>query len=222
MAEGEKGEGAEVVEDKVEKKVLPNKWDMGSVKHTLDEVIADVVTRDCEYPEDFTASNVRNVLSLLACLMAPASHFVPPYMEKNEVYFLSSEMKTSKNLFVLACVVVFGVNFLALLAFQFMYEREAILFTRQKEGSYSTSGLRVSTVMNRFDDVYKITLEERKAGGNTGSKEKLFGKDPMTFEKSVTKWIDEDGVIVQDVVASDVAKFVRAFEKSAYKSKKSK
>ena len=195
-------------------KKLENKGDQGAVKHLLDELVADVVTSECEYPEDFTSSNVRILLSFAACVAAPASHFLPPYLEREGITLLSTDEKTSKNLIVLACVLFYAVSFLALLAFQYLHEKEAILFTKQKKGVSSSSGLRVSTRMERFDDVYKITVVERKsARGTTNS-------DPMTLERSITKWIDEDGVVAEKLVSKDVKRFVKAFEKSVHKAKK--
>ena len=41
----------------------------------------------------------------------------------------------------------------------------------------------------------------------------------MTFEKSITKWIDVNGVVAEDLVKKDMTKFLKQFEKSAYKKK---
>merc|ERR1739848_555354 len=139
--------------------------------------------------------------------MAPASHFLPPYLEKH------GHLPDLPGGAVTKDAVLF----------QYLYEKEAILFTRQKKGAFSSSGLRVSTRMERFDDAYKITVEERKAAGGKASKNaamSTFTRDPMTFQKSITKWIDEDGVVAQDLLQKDVKKYIKSFEKSAYKSKK--
>lgn len=210
---------------KEEERKVANKGDLGAVKHVLDELVAEVVTTECEYPEDFTSSNVRILLSLVACLMAPASHFLPPYLEKHGHLpdLPGGGGAVTKDAVVLLCLVVYGITFVALVLFQYLYEKEAILFTRQKKGAFSSSGLRVSTRMERFDDAYKITVEERKAAGGKASKNaamSTFTRDPMTFQKSITKWIDEDGVVAQDLLQKDVKKYIKSFEKSAYKSKK--
>ena len=41
----------------------------------------------------------------------------------------------------------------------------------------------------------------------------------MEFGKSVTKWIDVNGVIAEDIVKKDLNKFLKSFAKSAYKKK---
>ena len=200
----------------VEEKVV-KKEDMAAVKHALDEIVADIVTSDCGYPENFTASNVRMALSFVACLMAPASHFLPPYLEKHE----KIEAK-SKNAVVLACVVIYAIFFTALALFQYLYEKEAILFTGPKQsgaGAPSAFGLRVSTGMEKFDDVYKVTLAPVFASGNTAVAA-TGGGGEFSLEKSVTKWIDTDGVIAEDVVKRDVKRFVQAFEKRVGKTKR--
>ena len=40
------------------------------------------------------------------------------------------------------------------------------------------------------------------------------------FKKSITKWIDVDGNIAEDIVRKDMSKFVEAFETSQYKKSK--
>ncbi len=42
----------------------------------------------------------------------------------------------------------------------------------------------------------------------------------MTFNKSITEWIDVNGVIAEDVVKKDVTAFLQKYEKSAYKKTK--
>ena len=91
------------------------------MKHALDEILVDVVT-DADYPEDFTASNVRILLSLVVCLMAPASHFLPAYVEEHTSFDLS------KKAIILLCLAVYAVGSIILTAFAYMYEKDAILF----------------------------------------------------------------------------------------------
>ena len=102
------------------------------MKHALDEILVDVVT-DADYPEDFTASNVRILLSLVVCLMAPASHFLPAYVEEHTSFDLS------KKAIILLCLAVYAVGSIILTAFAYMYEKDAILFTKQKKVRRRTS-----------------------------------------------------------------------------------
>ena len=76
----------------------------------------------------------------------------------------------------------------------------------------------MSTQLERFQDVYKITIEPK--GNAKRREERQFERDPMTFEKSITKWIDLNGVVAEDIVRKDLKRFLATFEKSAYKKKK--
>jgi len=61
--------------------------------------------------------------------------------------------------------------------------------------------------------MYKITLAPVTYG-------QQFERDPMDFEKSITQWIDVNGVVAEEVVRKDVSKFLKSYEKSAYKKTK--
>mmetsp|Transcript_13912 Transcript_13912/g.31860 ORF Transcript_13912/g.31860 Transcript_13912/m.31860 type:complete len:212 (-) Transcript_13912:155-790(-) len=185
-----------------------NKGDLTSVKYALDDVVADVVT-EAGYPRDDTASNVRILLSLIVCLTVPASHFLPSYVEENHAHLLA----LGKNTVVFACLAVYALGSVSMAAFAYLYEKDAILITKQKKGAFSSSGLRVTTNIERFDDMYKITLAPVTYG-------QQFERDPMDFEKSITQWIDVNGVVAEEVVRKDVSKFLKSYEKSAYKKTK--
>jgi len=159
------GEKQETVEENQKELRKINKGDLAAVKHALDEILVDVVT-DADYPEDFTASNVRILLSLVVCLMAPASHFLPAYVEEHTSFDLS------KKAIILLCLAVYAVGSIILTAFAYMYEKDAILFTKQKKGTFSSSGLRVSTNMERYDDTYQITIAPLTKSGK--NKEQQF------------------------------------------------
>jgi hypothetical protein len=220
-----------------------NKGDTAGVKYALDELLVEVVTGDKQggYPEDFTTSNVRISLSFLVCLMAPVSHFLPEYLEgkRGEEWYLklkatlgmAPEKEITTPAVVLTCLVVYALGTIALAVLALAYERDAILFTKPKKtGTFSTSGLRVSTELERYDDMFKVIFAplqpaaKGKKGTSSSSpakinKEKQFQRDPMVFEKSITQWIDVNGVVAEDIVKKDMEKFLKQFEKSAYKKK---
>uniref|UniRef100_A0A7N0T9K9 Signal peptidase complex subunit 2 n=1 Tax=Kalanchoe fedtschenkoi TaxID=63787 RepID=A0A7N0T9K9_KALFE len=91
-------------------------------------------------------------------------------------------------------------------------EKNAILFTHPPEGSFTSTGLVVSSKLPRFSDLYTLTVASADPGSISANK-------PVEFTKSVTKWFTKNGVLVEGLFWRDVAGLVSDYAKEPKKSK---
>ncbi|KAL9688731.1 hypothetical protein QQ045_033155 [Rhodiola kirilowii] len=76
-------------------------------------------------------------------------------------------------------------------------EKNAILFTHPLEGSFTSTGLVVSSKLPRFSDLYTLTIA-------SADPESISANKPVELTKSVTKWFTKDGVLVEGLFWRDV------------------
>ncbi|CAM8970450.1 unnamed protein product [Rhodiola kirilowii] len=94
----------------------------------------------------------------------------------------------------------------------FTKEKNAILFTHPPEGSFTSTGLIVSSKLPRFSDLYTLTIA-------SADPESISANKPVELTKSVTKWFTKDGVLVEGLFWKDVEGLVSDYAKEQNKTK---
>ncbi|KAF8048947.1 hypothetical protein N665_2346s0003 [Sinapis alba] len=162
-----------------------NLLDHNSIKHMLDESVSDIV-KSRGYKEDVRLSNLKLILGTIIILVALVAQFY------NKKY-----------------VVLNGVLQLIL----YTKEKNAILFTYPPEGSFTSTGLVVSSKLPRFSDDYTLTID------SADPKSISAGKS-VQLTKSVTQWFTKDGVLVEGLFWKDVEALIKDYAKEEPKKKK--
>ncbi|KAJ6322673.1 hypothetical protein OIU77_012503 [Salix suchowensis] len=91
-------------------------------------------------------------------------------------------------------------------------EKNAILVTYPPKGSYTSTGLVVSSKLPRFSDEYTLNI------ASADPKSISAGK-PVQFTKSVTQWFTRDGVLVEGLFWKDVEALINDYAAEPKKSK---
>ncbi|KAH1263294.1 putative signal peptidase complex subunit 2 [Glycine max] len=92
-------------------------------------------------------------------------------------------------------------------------EKNAILFTYPPVGSFTSTGLVVSSKLPRFSDMYTLTIA-------SADPKSISANDQVHFTKSVTQWFTKDGVLVEGLFWKDVEALIVQYTKEPKKSKK--
>ncbi|URE18087.1 Signal peptidase complex subunit [Musa troglodytarum] len=152
-----------------------NLLDHHSIKHLLDESVAEVV-KSRGYAEDLRLSNVRLLIGSVIIAIALLAQFYPKKFPENRDFLIFISYTKEKN---------------------------AILFTYPPAGSFNSTGLVVSSKLPRFSDMYTLTIasaDPKSISANkpvvlTKSVTKWFTKDGVLVEglfwKDVEKLIDD-------------------------------
>ncbi|KAF7830985.1 putative signal peptidase complex subunit 2 [Senna tora] len=164
-----------------------NLLDHHSIKHILDESISEVVTSR-GYSEDVRLSNVRLFLGTIIIVIALFAQFYKKKFPENRD-------------FLIACILII-----------FTKEKNAILFTYPPAGSYTGTGLIVSSKLPRFSDMYTLTI----ASGDPNS---ISANDPVHLTKSVTQWFTKEGILVEGLFWKDVEALIDQYNKEPKKNK---
>ncbi|MQK22457.1 hypothetical protein EI013_29240, partial [Escherichia coli] len=88
----------------------------------------------------------------------------------------------------------------------------AILFTYPPAGSFTTTGLVVSSKLPRFSDIYTLTIA-------SADPKSISANEPVHFTKSVTEWFTKDGVLVEGLFWKDIEALIVQYTKEPKKSK---
>ncbi|KAF3575831.1 hypothetical protein DY000_02028880 [Brassica cretica] len=92
-------------------------------------------------------------------------------------------------------------------------EKNAILFTYPPEGSFTSTGLVVSSKLPRFSGEYTLTID------SADPKSISAGKS-VQLTKSVTQWFTKDGVLVEGLFWKDVEALIKDYAEGEPKKKK--
>ncbi|CAN6995276.1 unnamed protein product [Brassica rapa subsp. trilocularis] len=160
-----------------------NLLEHNSIKHILDESVSDIV-KSRGYKEDVRLSNLKLILGTVIIVMFRFFDY--------DKY-----------------VVLNGVLQLIL----YTKEKNAILFTYPPEGSFTSTGLVVSSKLPRFSDEYTLTID------SADPKSISAGKS-VQLTKSVTQWFTKDGVLVEGLFWKDVEALIKDYAKEEPKKKK--
>ncbi|XP_024004254.1 probable signal peptidase complex subunit 2 [Eutrema salsugineum] len=190
-----------------EKKVEPTKTnvkkanllDHNSIKHILDESVSDIVTSR-GYKEDVRLSNLKLFLGVIIIVDALVAQFYNKKFPEN------------RN-FLIGCIILYVVLNAVLQLILYTKEKNAILFTYPLEGSFTSTGLVVSSKLPRFSDQYTLTID------SADPKSISAGKS-VQLTKSVTQWFTKDGVLVEGLFWKDVEALIKDYAEDKEPKKK--
>lgn len=175
-----------------------NLLDHHSIKHILDESASEVITGR-GYVEDVKLSNIRLLLGSVIIVIALFAQFYKKKFPENRD-------------FLLACIALYVVFNLVLQLIIYTKEKNAILFTYPLTGSFTSTGLVVSSKLPRFSDMYTLTIE-------SADPKSVSANEPVHLTKSVTQWFTKDGVLVEGLFWKDVEALIAQYTKEPKKSK---
>ncbi|XP_060675515.1 signal peptidase complex subunit 2 isoform X2 [Ziziphus jujuba] len=144
-----------------------NLLDHHSIKHILDESVSEIVTGR-GYVEDVRLSNVRLLLGTVIIVIALFAQFYKKKFPENRD-------------FLIACIVLYIVFNGLLQLIIITKEKNAILFTYPPAGSFTSTGLVVSSKLPRFSDMYTLIIA-------SADPKSISAHQTVQFTKSVTQW----------------------------------
>ncbi|XP_062092536.1 signal peptidase complex subunit 2 [Humulus lupulus] len=175
-----------------------NLLDHHSIKHMLDESVSEIVTSR-GYVEDVRLSNVRLLLGTVIIVIALFAQFYKKKFPENRD-------------FLIGCIVLYVVFNALLQLIIYTKEKNAILFTYPLAGSFTSTGLEVSSKLPRFSDMYTLTI-------SSADPKSISANEPVESTKSVTKWFTKDGVLVEGLFWKDVEALMDQYVKEPKKNK---
>ncbi|KAH9702367.1 putative signal peptidase complex subunit 2 [Citrus sinensis] len=167
-----------------------NLLDHHSIKHILDESVSEIVTSR-GYVEDVRMSNVRQLR-------------IP--FENRDLF------QKAHRLAVLgpaSLVCIFGILLVHANCVSVLHKvqlprcensfssRVALDWLDELMGSFTSTGLVVSSKLPRFSDLYTLTVA-------SADPKSISAGQPVEFTKSVTQWFAKDGVLVEGLFWKDV------------------
>ncbi|CAN7062632.1 unnamed protein product [Brassica rapa subsp. trilocularis] len=177
-----------------------NLLDHNSIKHMLDESVSDIVTSR-GYKEDVRLSNMKLILGTVIIAVALVAQFYNKKFPENRD-------------FLIGCIALYPfLNIKSCVLILFTKEKNAILFTYPLEGSFTSTGLVVSSKLPRFSDEYTLTID------SADPKSISAGKS-VQFTKSVTQWFTKEGVLVEGLFWKDVEALIKDYANEEPKKKK--
>ncbi|KAB5538723.1 hypothetical protein DKX38_016256 [Salix brachista] len=90
-------------------------------------------------------------------------------------------------------------------------EKNAILATYPPKGSFTSTGLVVSSKLPRFSDEYTLTMA-------SADPQSISAGKPVQFTKIVTHWFTKDGVLVEGLFWKDVEALINDYAAEPKKS----
>ncbi|XP_050250701.1 signal peptidase complex subunit 2 [Quercus robur] len=175
-----------------------NLLDHHSIKHILDESVSEIVTSR-GYVEDVRMSNIRLVMGTIIIVIALVAQFYKKKFPENRD-------------FLIACIALYVVFNGLLQLIIYTKEKNAILFTYPPAGSFTSTGLVVSSKLPRFSDMYTLIIA-------SSDPKSVSANEPVQFTKSVTQWFTKDGVLVEGLFWKDVESLIDQYAREPKKSK---
>ncbi|GLT88554.1 hypothetical protein SLE2022_065740 [Rubroshorea leprosula] len=164
-----------------------NLLDHHSIKHILDESVSEIVTSR-GYVEDVRISNLKLFIGTIIIVIALFAQFYKKKFPENRD-------------FLIACILII-----------YKKEKNAILFTYPPVGSFTSTGLVVTSKLPRFSDLYTLII------ASADPKSISAGK-PVELTKSVTQWFTKDGLLVEGLFWKDVAALIDDYVEEPKKKK---
>ncbi|XP_022133924.1 probable signal peptidase complex subunit 2 [Momordica charantia] len=160
-----------------------NLLDHHSIKHILDEFVSEIVASR-GYKEDVRMSNARLLIGTVVIIVALVAQFYKKKFPENRD-------------FLIACIVLYVVINVLLQLIGYTKEKDAILFTYPPTGSFTSTGLVVSSKLSRFSDLYTLTI-------SSADPKSISANKPVHFTKSVTQWFTKEGIMVEGLFRREV------------------
>jgi len=175
-----------------------NLQDPYCLKRVLDDATSEVILGR-GYVENVSLSNLKMVIGIITCAIALAAQFYPKKFPEN------------KN-FLIGCIILYVIFNILLQYIILTREKQHILFTHPFPGSFSSTGLAISSKLPRHSDMYTLRI----ASADPLSK---AAHPPVELTKSVTKWFTKDGVLAEGIFWDDVENLLDDYESEPRKSK---
>nr|XP_011459602.1 PREDICTED: probable signal peptidase complex subunit 2 [Fragaria vesca subsp. vesca] len=175
-----------------------NLSDHSSIKHLLDESVSEIV-KSCGYVEDTKLSNLNLLIGTIVITIALFAQFYKKKFPENYNFLIGC---------ITSYIIINGV----LQLISYVKEKNAILFTHPPVGSFSTTGLVVSSKLPRFSDLYTLTIASADAKSVSANK-------PVELTRSVTKWFTKDGELVEGLLWKEVDGLINKYAREPKKSK---
>ncbi|KAE9461336.1 hypothetical protein C3L33_06777, partial [Rhododendron williamsianum] len=176
-----------------------NLLDHSSIKHILDESVTEIV-KSRGFIEDVRLSNGNLVFTM--CLILDAS----TYIVFNGILQLIIHTKEKNAIMFTHPPAVSCTWILVEIFFRLWFIHVCF------QGSFTTTGLVVSSKLPRFSDMYTLTIA-------SADPKSVSAKPPVEFTKSVTQWFTKEGVLVEGLFWKDVGGLIKDYDKEAKKSK---
>ncbi|KAG7030681.1 putative signal peptidase complex subunit 2 [Cucurbita argyrosperma subsp. argyrosperma] len=174
-----------------------NLLDHHSLKHLLDESVSEIVTSR-GYVEDVRLSNVKLIMGTVIIIIALVAQFYKKKFPENRD-------------FLIGCIILYPFSFRMIMFIVYTKEKNAILFTYPPAGSFTSTGLVVSSKLPRFSDLYTLSI-------SSSDPESISANKPVEFTKSVTRFT-KDGVLVEGLFWKDVEALIDDYANEPKKSK---
>lgn len=159
-----------------------NKWDGSAVKHAIDDSVKLALMQRPNCSECFGLVDGRLLICALAVVIALVAlgwDFKHPFPESKPVLIICVG-----SYFVLMGVLTLYTTFL---------EKSIFAVAVQKDGGNKKTW-QVSSDMKKYDDKYMLSLSVKDKRGEREA----------TLSKSCANYIDQNGFILNDIVANDV------------------
>jgi signal peptidase complex subunit 2 len=175
-----------------------NLLDHHSIKHILDESVSEIVTGR-GYVEDVRMSNIRLVMGAIIIVIALVAQFYKKKFPENRD-------------FLIACIGLYVVFNGLLQLIIYTKEKNAILFTYPPAGSFTSTGLVVSSKLPRFSDMYTLSIA-------SADPKSISANETVQFTKSVTQWFTKEGTLVEGLFWKDVEALIDEYAREPKKNK---
>lgn len=172
-----------------------------SIKRGLDDAVSEVVLGR-GFVENVTLSNVKMAIGVVTCLIAVAAQYYPKKFPENKP-------------FLIGCIIMYVLFNILLQYIIFTREKNHILFTYPFPGSFSSTGLAISSKLPRYTDQYTLTID-------SADPQSIGAHPSVELTKSVTNWFTKGGVLIEDAFFCDVEKLLDEYSADPKESRKSK
>jgi signal peptidase complex subunit 2 len=175
-----------------------NLQDPYCIKRVLDDSTSEVILSR-GYVENVSLSNLKMGIGIFTCAIALAAQFYPKKFPANASFLVS-------------CIILYLIMNVILQYIILTKEKQHILFTHPFPGSFTSTGLAISSKLPRYSDMYTLRIA-------SCDPKSVSANPPVEITKSVTKWFTKDGVLAEGIFWDDVESLLDDYEKGSRKSK---
>jgi signal peptidase complex subunit 2 len=144
-----------------------NLQDPYCIKRVLDDSTSEVILSR-GYVENVSLSNLKMGIGIFTCAIALAAQFYPKKFPANASFLVS-------------CIILYLIMNVILQYIILTKEKQHILFTHPFPGSFTSTGLAISSKLPRYSDMYTLRIA-------SCDPKSVSANPPVEITKSVTKW----------------------------------